>query len=937
MRPIAIVLLFALWPAIFLPAADQQDCRALMTPVPITREPIAFSEQQESDLGDAVAELIDDDLRVVRDDRNTYLQGIGDRLLKAVPPTRLRFSFELIDDGDLNAFALPGGRVFVSRKTVAFTRTEDELAGILAHEIGHIMTRQIAADLTRDFREVLNVRVFGDRQDIFQKYGLLYQKRGAGATRSEKRHGNQQVDADRFALSAAALAGYAPDAYVDVWDRYTETAGRTGNLFTDFFNTTGEGSRRLREMSRAIAKLPAACRAERPTSSTAEFATWRERVIADTTAVPAPASAMHGIGVPVDSVRPLEPPLGTELHTLRFSPDGTRALAQDDSAVYVLSRDPFKVLFRVDAFDANPAYFTPDSREIVISTPDLRVERWDPATGRRIAASELVIREGCLGSAVSAKGDLLACVDNDLTLSLIDIASGIPVWKKDKAFPTAVPLGISVFLERPIYTDSRHGWFTATFSSDDRYLVVTSHSKQLVIDVPARAELKVPDALRRALVRQFDFVGGDRIISVDRQHPDQSTMVSFPSGEVLKTLTLAGSVAVATNNQYAMLRPIKDWPLGLVDLSSGKIVMGNRTPAFDVHGHVHLGERANGEVGLYDLDSPRPSAVTALPAPTLGRIQYASVSPDLRWLALSGRDRGAVWNLETGARVVQVLAFTGASIGDDGLLYADFPARKQVKDGQASETPRTIVSLDAAGRPREQRRVEGEWTTLNGRYLSTITARQSGNPDRDVVLEVRDVRSDTPLWRREFPKETPTRHVDDGGGRLVLEWPIVADAARDGLSEDRVARKAAQAKVFREGSGYYVEVLDIASGVLIGRVLVESGTIRGVRASGDMVAVLDRRNQVTVFNARTGERLGSTFGRGGTLSHAAGLLLVPERSGRVDVYDLATVNKIATLRFATTVRLARFNPDGSRLLVVTSDQISHLLSTAALRKGAQTP
>jgi WD40 repeat protein len=904
-------------PAAQLPCGD-------VPPVPVTREPVAFTEQQEVDLGDAVAELFERDLRIVPDDRNKYLLAIGERLLRAMPATALKFSFVLVDDGDLNAFAIPGGRVYVSRKTVAFTRTEDELAGILAHEIGHIFTRQLAAEATRDFRETLGIRDFGDRADIFRKFGQLQQAGGVGRTRERGRDQQHQYEADRFALGAAVRAGYSADAYVALWDRYNATGGRTGNLFTDFFNTTGTASRRLREMTRALEALPAACRTARAPESADAFAAWRERVIADTRMTAAGREAATDEAA---TTKTLTPRLGTELHTLRFSPDGRWALAQDESAIYVLSREPFGVTARFDAFDAYPAQFTPDSRHIIIHTPELRVERWDVATGRRLAAHELVIRNGCLGLDVSASGEWLACVDNDMTLSVVDVARGEAIWKKERAFPSEMIVGGSLLLfDVPIYRDTRSMPFGVRFSPDDRYLVVSGPSKHVLLDLRDHVELRPPDTLRRALDRDFDFVGGDRILAVNRRQPDRSELLTFPAGEVVKTLTLGGSVKTATNPRYAVLRPIRDWPLGLMDLSTGQIVMAYRTTAFDVHGGEHLGEQAAGGVAIYPLDAPRPSATASLPDAALGRIRAAAASPDLRWLAISGRDRGAVWDLETGRRTAHVLGFTGASVDASGVLYADFPSRKTVTDGKTSERPRRIVKLEPAGRTSDHVVVEHPATSLDGPYYLTLIADPRNA--RNGLLEVRDTASSRLLWSRRLENGLPLVLLDSAANRVVMLWTLDAETARKEISDDSALRKAARGKGLRDGLGHYVETLDASTGRRVGHFLTDILLPTQVRASGNLVALFDRAGQVTVVDAASGERRGSTAGRAGLVSEEAGLLAVHDVSGRLDLYDLASVARVRSLRLPGLVRFARFSADGRRLLVVTADQTARVFDVA---------
>src|SRR5215211_1750018 len=148
----------------------QQPCKPPV-PLPNPTEPNIFSEEQEIYLGDAVAEHIQRNYKVIEDAELTdYLTAIGNRLTKHLPLNRLRFQFFLVDLPDANAFVIPGGRIYVSRKLVAAAHSEDELAGVIAHELGHLVAHQSAIDTTRTFKEVLGVTAVSDLRDIFAGY-----------------------------------------------------------------------------------------------------------------------------------------------------------------------------------------------------------------------------------------------------------------------------------------------------------------------------------------------------------------------------------------------------------------------------------------------------------------------------------------------------------------------------------------------------------------------------------------------------------------------------------------------------------------------------------------------------------------------------------------------------------------------------------------------
>jgi predicted Zn-dependent protease len=151
-------------------AFDLGDCSCAQTvcppppaiqPIPLSRN--IFTDPQESDLGDAMAESTSRELRVVDDDAlAAHLREVAEQLLPYLPPNHFRFHLSLMDIPEMNAFSFAGGRVFVSRKLVAFARNDDEIAGVLAHEFGHIVTHQSAIRMTQRLHDVLGISQVGD-------------------------------------------------------------------------------------------------------------------------------------------------------------------------------------------------------------------------------------------------------------------------------------------------------------------------------------------------------------------------------------------------------------------------------------------------------------------------------------------------------------------------------------------------------------------------------------------------------------------------------------------------------------------------------------------------------------------------------------------------------------------------------------------------------
>jgi predicted Zn-dependent protease len=238
-----------------------------------------FSDEQEVWLGDAMADMIENEYTIVKDPaENAYLEKIGARLLAALPPTKIRFRFVLIDSAEVNGFSLAGGRVYLTRKLVSNAHSEDEIAGVAAHEIGHIVTHQSAAEISEQMHRMLGVTSIGDRADVYEKFRRLMDAR----RNDKKRHNDPDSDpnqnqADRVAVYAMAVAGYQPQAYAEFWDRSFFVQGKTGGPLSDFFGQTTPTQKRLRQLRQLVAELPKGCGAA-ATSATAQFHQWQNAV-----------------------------------------------------------------------------------------------------------------------------------------------------------------------------------------------------------------------------------------------------------------------------------------------------------------------------------------------------------------------------------------------------------------------------------------------------------------------------------------------------------------------------------------------------------------------------------------------------------------------------------------------------------------------------------
>ena len=119
---------------------------------PVTRRPefVVMSARQEREIGAREAANVEKAMGLVDDsDLVAYVRRIGDRLAVHSPWQDVVYTFHVVDMAEPNAFALPGGFVYVTRGLLALVNSEDELACIIGHEIGHIAARHAVQRISR--------------------------------------------------------------------------------------------------------------------------------------------------------------------------------------------------------------------------------------------------------------------------------------------------------------------------------------------------------------------------------------------------------------------------------------------------------------------------------------------------------------------------------------------------------------------------------------------------------------------------------------------------------------------------------------------------------------------------------------------------------------------------------------------------------------------
>jgi predicted Zn-dependent protease len=190
-----------------------------------------FSPEQDIQLGATSAEEIMRQVVVVRDARTeAYVQRLGERVAAAAPGYKFPYKFVVVASPEVNAFALPGGYVFVNEGAIEAARTEGELAGVLAHEIAHVSlrhgtTQASRAYLARTAMSVVNTVAGVGQGGFWRVAAAACGARVNGFFLRSNRAAELQADAEGARLLAEA--GFDPRDMANFFERLNEReAGR---------------------------------------------------------------------------------------------------------------------------------------------------------------------------------------------------------------------------------------------------------------------------------------------------------------------------------------------------------------------------------------------------------------------------------------------------------------------------------------------------------------------------------------------------------------------------------------------------------------------------------------------------------------------------------------------------------------------------------------
>ncbi len=225
-------------------AVNQEDIRGFNV----------ISLEEEKQLGDQFAREVEKQQRVVNDPQvQAYIDRLGNRLLTGVRSREFDYTFKVVKDDSVNAFAVPGGHVYVHTGLMKAAQNETELAAVVAHELNHGVARHGTQQLTQQYGLALVTQlVLGQNQNLLAQLAASLFGHGAAMTYSR----GMENQADYLAVETMYRAGYDPRGMLAFFRKLDTISKRSPGSLEQFFSSHPLTSDRIQRVQAEIAKLP---------------------------------------------------------------------------------------------------------------------------------------------------------------------------------------------------------------------------------------------------------------------------------------------------------------------------------------------------------------------------------------------------------------------------------------------------------------------------------------------------------------------------------------------------------------------------------------------------------------------------------------------------------------------------------------------------------
>jgi predicted Zn-dependent protease len=248
----------------------------------VTLGACGVSTQQEVELGQQYSQQINAQLPIVRDPEiNRYINVLGDSIARVADRRDLDWSFYVVDSKEVNAFAVPGGFVYINRGLIERASKMDEVAGVLGHEIGHITERHSVQQMQKQQQANIGVTLACVLTRVCESQAAGAAINVAGGALFARFSRNDEAEADAVGVQFVTRAGIDPrgipsmfrilmnerqsrPAGVEAWflthpleeDRIAATTAMIGKIDPAILRGLASQSQNFKQFQARLAALP---------------------------------------------------------------------------------------------------------------------------------------------------------------------------------------------------------------------------------------------------------------------------------------------------------------------------------------------------------------------------------------------------------------------------------------------------------------------------------------------------------------------------------------------------------------------------------------------------------------------------------------------------------------------------------------------------------
>ena len=240
----------------------------------------AVSQQQEVQMGQQYSAQIAQQLPLVSDPEVVrYINVLGDSIAHVTKRSDLEWHFYVVDSREVNAFAVPGGFVYVNRGLIERANRMDELAGVLGHEIGHVVKRHTVKQMQQMQKANIGVTIGCILTSICNSGLGQTAINVAGGALFAKFSRSDEKEADDVGFDNVVRAGISPEGMVSMFQKLLAERTTSPSTVDAWFASHPTEEDRISDIQSKVNKLPPAQLASL-TRDTPNFHAFKARIMA---------------------------------------------------------------------------------------------------------------------------------------------------------------------------------------------------------------------------------------------------------------------------------------------------------------------------------------------------------------------------------------------------------------------------------------------------------------------------------------------------------------------------------------------------------------------------------------------------------------------------------------------------------------------------------